>query len=615
MAVNLLSLEDIRLSFGGDALLDGAALTVASDARIALVGRNGSGKSTLLKIAAGIIDHDAGARYVDPKCTVAYLPQEPDFGDRAAIVDVVTGDLPDAIDPGIGLRVMHELGLVPDAATATLSGGEARRVAIARAFAHDPDVLLMDEPTNHLDIAMVEWLEGALRNSRAGLVLISHDRRLLEKITTETVWIDRGRTRHLSQGFASFEAWRDKALEEEAAHAHKLDRKIAMEEDWLRYGVTARRKRNVRRLADLHQLRLDRKTARKAPGQVTFSVNEAGRSSKRLIKADKISKAFDGRPIVKDFSIEIAAGDRVGLVGPNGAGKTTLLSMLTGVLAPDQGDVALGASVAMVSLDQKRAALNPNDRVADAITDGRGDWVEIGGQKKHSAAYLKDFLFAPEQFRSPITALSGGERGRLALAAALAKPSNLLVLDEPTNDLDLETLDLLEELLADYQGTLLLVSHDRSFLDRIATSVIALGDAPGEWIEYVGGYSDMTEQRRLAGRAKTGPAKTGSLKTGSAKIGAADKQSSGGAQTPAARVKLSYKEKFALEQLPGKIAALEQEIEALRAALADPTLFESDGAAFNKKAARLEAAEQECAAAEEEWLELEMKREEIDANG
>ncbi|MEO0400398.1 MAG: ABC-F family ATP-binding cassette domain-containing protein [Pseudomonadota bacterium] len=610
MASHLLDLKDIRLTFGGTALFEGVNLRVGPGARIALVGRNGSGKSTLLKIAAGRIEADAGVRYADPAARIVYLPQTPEFGDAATVGAFMESGLADTDSPATGRMLMDEFGLSPDALTSQLSGGEARRAAIAKAFSLEPDLLLLDEPTNHLDMEVIEHLEGRLGAARAAIVLISHDRRLLEGLTNETIWVDRGVSRHLNKGFANFEAWRDAVLEEEERDAHKLDRKIAMEEDWVRYGVTARRKRNVRRMADLAALRTERQYRRKPTGGVTFSTNASEqRSSNRVIRAETISKSYGERPIVKDFSTEIVRGDRVALVGPNGAGKTTLLNLLTGALAPDAGRAELGASVAMTRLDQSRTVLDPNARVADALTDGRGDWVEIAGKRKHVAAYLKEFLFAPEQFRSPVSALSGGEQGRLALAAVLAKASNLLVLDEPTNDLDLETLDLLEERLADYPGVLLFVSHDRSFLDRIATSIIAPtpGGTPGQWTEYVGGYSDMLAQRDGA-RADEGKTTKEAARTKPAKSADAVKSAS----TTAPARKLSYKEKYALEQLPEKMAAWEADIAANKAALDDPQLFEQNPERFNATAKALAEAETALAAAEEEWLALEMKREALE---
>ncbi len=412
MAPPLLTLEEIRLTFGGEPLLLGAGLVVEPRARIALVGRNGSGKSTLLKIAAGLIEPDSGERFFDPAASIAYLPQDPDFSGFDTVGAYIEAGLPPAGSPIDFARLLDELGVDPAARCAALSGGEGRRAALARLFAGDPDVLLLDEPTNHLDLPAIEALEGRVSASRAAFVVISHDRRFLENVTTRTVWIDRGQTRFLDRGFKDFEAWRDKVLEDEETAAHKLDRKIVAEEHWVRYGVTARRKRNVRRMRELSDLRKQRRERRRPTGTVAFSTNEANPSGKRVIVAEKISKSFGGRAIVKDFSIEIARGDRIGIVGPNGAGKTTFLQLLIGELAPDEGRVTLGAGLAMITLDQRRASLKPDDRVADAITDGRGDWVTIGAEKKHVASYLKDFLFKPEQWRTPVAALSGGELWR-----------------------------------------------------------------------------------------------------------------------------------------------------------------------------------------------------------
>src|SRR3954453_22174010 len=503
----LLLLQDISLTFGGTPLLTGARLAVAAGGRICLVGREGSGKSTLLQIAAGLVQPDEGERFAQPGATVSYLPQEPDptgfattlayveagFGEGAA--DRPTDPPPDRPrDQHRPLYLLKDLGLSGTETPAALSGGEARRAALARALAPLPDILLLDEPTNHLDLPGIEWLERELAQMRSGIVLISHDRRLLERLSRTTVWLDRGITRTLDQGFAGFEAWRDAILEQEESETHKLGRKIAMEEDWLRYGVTARRTRNQRRLAELHALRRKRRELRRAVGSVRLEATQAELSGRLVAEAVGIAKSYDGRPVVRDFSTRIMRGDRVGIIGPNGAGKTTLLNMLIGVLPPDAGTVRLGANLAPVILDQRRESLDPDRTLADALTGGGGDTIAVAGQSRHVVGYMKDFLFRPEQARTPVRVLSGGERARLILARAFARPSNLLVLDEPTNDLDLETLDLLQERLAEYPGTVLLVSHDRDFLDRVATSVIA-SEGVGRWIEYAGGYSDMLAQR------------------------------------------------------------------------------------------------------------------------
>jgi len=598
MAAPLLSLRNVRLRYART-LFDGADLAVHERDRIGLVGRNGSGKSTFLKVAAGLVEPDAGERVLSPGATVRYLEQEPDFCGHATALDAVEAGLGPADDPHAARRLLEALGLTGEEDPARLSGGEERRVAIARALAPDPDVLLLDEPTNHLDLAAIAWLEGELKRSRAALVLISHDRRFLAELTNRTVWIDRGLTRRLERGFAHFEAWRDKTFEEEETAAQKLERKIAMEEDWLRYGVTARRKRNVRRLKALGDLRMKRRETRGRVGGPAIAASEGGLSGKRVVEAKGVSKAFGERVVVKDFSIEIARGDRIGLVGPNGAGKTTLLKILTGDMAPDGGSVRLGTNLELVSLDQRRDALKPTDTLQDVLTGGRGDMVSVGGEPRHVVGYLKDFLFTPEQARAPVAALSGGERGRLALAAALARPSNLLVLDEPTNDLDLETLDVLEEALADYQGTVLLVSHDRDFLDRTVSSVIA-PEGGGVWREYVGGYTDMIAERAHQGAAA---AKAAAPHAPSAREVSAPKQKTENA------ARLSFKEKHALETLPDEIAKLDADIEKLQAILADPALYSKDAARFQKASDLLAKCEAAKAEKEDAWLELEMKRE------
>ena len=595
----LLTLQDIHLSFGTTPLLMGAELAVSTGDRVCLVGRNGSGKSTLLRIAAGLVQQDGGRRFVQPGATIRYLPQEPDlsgFPNTLAYVEAGLGDAA-ATDHHRASYLLEQLGLTGTEDPATLSGGEARRAALARTLAPSPDILLLDEPTNHLDLPGIEWLESELAQMRSGLVLISHDRRLLERISRFTVWLDRGITRTLDQGFAGFEAWRDAVLEQEETDRHKLGRKIVMEEDWLRYGVTARRKRNVRRLAELHALRKRRKEQREAAGKVRLEVAQAELSGQMVIAADHVTRAHGDRCIVSDFSTRVLRGDRVGVVGPNGAGKTTLLNLLTGDLPPDGGSVLLGSNLAQVTLDQRRETLNPTQTLRHALTEGHGDTVTVGGQSRHVMSYMKDFLFAPEQANTPVGVLSGGERGRLTLARAFAKPSNLLVLDEPTNDLDLETLELLQERLAEYPGTVLVVSHDRDFLDRVATSVIAAaGD--GRWIEYAGGYTDMLAQRGPATASTAPAAKPRASATAEPR------------RTPPQRAaRMSFKDRHALEALPARIAGLQADITRLQQALADPELYARDAARFLRLTQALTEAQAQLSAAEDHWLELEMKRE------
>jgi ATP-binding cassette subfamily F protein uup len=599
----LITLHDIALTFGGTPLLTHADLVVEAGERICLVGRNGSGKSTLLKIVAGLVEPDGGERFVHPNATVRYLAQETDFSGHATALAWVEAGLAPGDDPYRARQLLDELGLAADAHPDRLSGGEARRLALARVLAPRPDVLLLDEPTNHLDLPAIEWLEAHLVGLKSAILMVSHDRRFLETLSRATVWLDRGETRRLEQGFARFEAWRDEVYAQDESERHKLDRRIAREDQWMHGGVTARRKRNVRRVRELAALRQQRKEERKAVGNVRLAAAEGALSGRLVIEAEGISKGYGPTPLVQGFSTRILRGDRVGIVGPNGAGKTTLLNLLTGALAPDAGRVRLGANLQMVSLDQRRDELRPEWTVADALTGGRGDQVVINGKARHVASYMKDFLFLPEQARSPLSVLSGGERGRLMLARALAKPSNLLVLDEPTNDLDLETLDLLQELLADYAGTVLLVSHDRDFLDRIVTSVIA-AEGDGRWTEYAGGYSDMLAQRRGADLARA-PVQADKSKP---------PQGPAPTDPPATSPprKLSFKEKHALATLPARLDCLANEIAALEAALADASLYARDPAAFGAATARLAALSAELAAAEEQWLELELLREKLE---
>ncbi|MEO0618499.1 MAG: ATP-binding cassette domain-containing protein [Pseudomonadota bacterium] len=611
MAPPILHLRDIHLSFGGTPLLEGAELTVPERARICLVGRNGCGKSTLLKVAAAALPFDDGERFIQPGTTIRYLPQEPDLLAFASVQAYVEDGLVDGDDPYRATMLLGELGLTGAEQPANLSGGEARRAALARAMAPEPDILLLDEPTNHLDLPAIEWLESELSRLSSALVIISHDRRFLENLSRTTVWIDRGVSRELAKGFSSFEAWRDEVLAEEERDQHKLKRKIVREEHWLTYGVTARRKRNQKRLADLHALRKKHKEHRKAQGNVSLKAAQSGEAGKRVLEVKNISKRYGDRVIVDNLSLRVQRGDRLGLVGPNGAGKTTLINLLTGALTPDSGSVTLGTNIDMVTLDQRRESLDPDTTLGDALTDGRGDTVMVGDTSRHVVAYMKDFLFQPEQRRTPLRVLSGGERGRLMLARALARPSNVLVLDEPTNDLDLQTLDLLQELLTDYAGTVLLVSHDRDFLDRIVSSTLVWeGDAlawskPGLWTEYAGGYSDMLAQRKLSQRDEKS-ASTPAATT----VGSKAPQPS---TTKSAGKKLSYKDKHALETLPGEMAKLEAEAATLRTKLAAPDLFSRDPNAFATAAKALETTEAALASAEERWLELELKREALEA--
>ena len=596
----LIQLRDIALTFGGTPLLTAADLSVSPGERVCLVGRNGSGKSTLLKIAAGLIEPDRGTRFLQPGTTLRYLPQEPDFEGFATTLSYVEAGLAPGDDRYQARYLLEQLGLDGSEHPARLSGGEARRAAIACTLAPSPDILLLDEPTNHLDLPAIEWLERDLAARRCALVLISHDRRFLETLSRITVWLDRGTTRRLELGFGQFEARRDEILAEEEREQHKLDRKIAAEEHWVRYGVTARRKRNVRRMAQLQALRETRRSFRAAGGKAEIAAAEADRSGALVIEAKRISKTFDGRPIVADFSTRILRGDRIGIVGPNGSGKTTLLGLLTATSKPDSGTVRIGANVRIAALDQDRDSLNPDWTLTEALTGGRSDTVSVGGQTRHVVSYMKDFLFAPEQARTPLRALSGGERGRIMLARAFAKPSNLLVLDEPTNDLDIETLDVLEEAIADYDGTVILISNDRDYLDRVVNAVI-VPEGEGRWTDYAGGYSDMLVQRGADVVAKRRPEPA--------------KESAAAKAPPAipGKRRLSFNEKYALENLPKQIAALEAQIRTLQATLDDPALFARDRRSFDATSQALVQAQAELAETEEKWLSLEILREEIES--
>jgi len=600
MSAPILLLQNITYTLGGRPLLDGAELGVLPGERICLVGRNGSGKSTLLKIAAGDIVADDGTRFVQPGVKVHYLAQEPDLSAYPSTFHYVADGLDDT-EHYRARAMLSELGMTGDEGCKRLSGGEVRRCALARALAAEPDLLLLDEPTNHLDLPTITWLEKELAASRCAMIVISHDRRLLETLSRSVVWLEQGKTRRLDQGFSRYETWRDEVLEQEERDAHKLDRQIAREEDWMRYGVTARRKRNVRRVAELATLRNNRREmASRGTGTLRMAATEVDGAGKITIGAEKLGWSYDDRQIVKNLDLKILRGDRLGLVGANGAGKTTLIRLLTGRMAPQEGSVYIGPSVAMVTLDQQRESLDPAKTLSDTLTGGSGDMVQVGTEKRHVIGYMKDFMFRPEQARTPVGKLSGGERGRLALACALAKPSSLMVLDEPTNDLDLETLDLLQEMLADYAGTVLLVSHDRDFLDRVAGSVL-VSEGDGHWIEYAGGYSDMLVQRRGEAPAERSVDEKAFVNPETKNVVKSEKK----------QTKLSYNDKRALDLLPGKMVKLEKEIVTYREALADPALYTRDPAKFAKISDALQAAESALTEAEEQWLELEVKKEEL----
>ena len=602
--IPLLQLTDISLTFGGDPVFDGLDLVVQPGDRVALVGRNGSGKSTLMKVMAGMVEADRGERILSPGVTTGYMQQHPDLSGFATLGDFAASDL----EPGseyLVERVAEGLKFKPDTDVATASGGERRRAALAKLLAEAPELMLLDEPTNHLDIEAITWLERELSSTRAGFVLISHDRAFLRALTRATLWVDRGQVRRQEKGFEAFEAWRDKVWEEEDLQRHKLDRKIKSEARWAVEGISARRKRNQGRLRALHAMKADWAAQIKRQGSAEMALESGPKSGRRVIEAKGISKTYDDKLILRPFDLRIMRGDRVALVGPNGAGKTTLLKMLIGHEAPDTGTVTQGTGIEMAVFDQNRATLDDNASLWENLThdptmriSGRSDQVMVRGNPKHVVGYLKEFLFDEAQARAPVRSLSGGEKARLILAKIMARSSNLLVLDEPTNDLDVETLDLLQELLGDYDGTVILVSHDRDFLDRVAATTIAM-EGNGRATIYAGGWTDYQAQRGEDAPEKAAKAKAPKKEAKPA-----------AAKTPkASKPGLSYVEQHRLEALPTEMERLEAEIAKLEQFLADPELFTKEPVKFKKASEGLVERQQKLAASEEEWLELAEKAE------
>ncbi|MEM9599579.1 MAG: ATP-binding cassette domain-containing protein [Pseudomonadota bacterium] len=594
----LISIQSAALTFGGTPLLSDASLSVFPRDRVCLVGRNGSGKSTLMKIAAGLVIPDSGDIVRKPAVSIRYLEQNPDLSSFATIRDYIESGLVGADDAARIPYLLDALGLTGSETPDNLSGGEMRRAALIRALAPDPDVLLLDEPTNHLDLPAIEWLEAELGRSRTALVLISHDRRFLENLSQRVVWLDRGVTHELDQGFAHFEDWRDTMIEQEALDRHKLARKIHREEHWVTHGVSGRRKRNVRRLKELGQLKSTLRSAQGPQGNVSITVSEADASAKRVIDMKDVSFAYGARPIVSNLSLRVMRGDRLALIGPNGSGKTTLLKLMTDALEAQSGTIRLGDNLEPLILDQARASLDPDTSLRDAMGDGN-ESVIVNGNPVHMMRYMKDFLFRPEQATTPLRALSGGEKARVQLARGLRLPSNLLILDEPTNDLDLETLDLLQEMVADYPGTVILVSHDRDFIDRLAARTLAW-EGPAQWQLYPGGYSDMVAQRGQGVKARKQTDEKTSRKSAPAKPRKSRDE------------KMSYKETYRLEQLPAEMDSLRDQISALNAELADPDLYARNADRFAKASDALATATEALDSAEMEWLELEEKRERLE---
>ena len=592
MAAPILSYEMLGLIQGEGWLFRGLDLYVGERDRLALIGRNGAGKTTLLKCLADLIDPDEGKRTIVPGTKVVLLEQDPGMDMFATLEEWVLHG-PDAPQPHEAAAIADQLGIELSRPSETASGGERRRAAITRALAANPDVLLLDEPTNHLDLGAIEWLEEWLKRFTGAFIVISHDRAFLTRLTRSCIWLDRGELRRAEIGFGGFEAWTERVYEEEARAAERLDAKLKIELHWLQRGVTARRRRNQGRLAKLHEMRAQRAAMLGAAGTAKLALAKDDVRSKTVIEAEDVTKSYGERPIIRDFSLRIQRGDRIGIVGPNGAGKTTLLKLLTCELRPDSGRVLQSKTLSGIVIDQQRKLMEPQKRVKDVLANG-GDWIEVRGHKKHIKGYLKEFLFDPTLTDAPIGSLSGGERSRLLLAREFAREANLLVLDEPTNDLDLETLDLLQEVIADYDGTVLIVSHDRDFLDRTVTITLGL-DGSGNVDIVAGGYEDWVRKRYEEHRA---PAKAGAQTRGAAK-----EKTSGHPPSQGNR-KLSYKDQRDYDRLPGEIERLEAEVATDEAALSDPDLYARDPDRFARLTERIARNRADIEAAELRWLEV-----------
>ncbi len=595
--IPLLQMSGISLTFGGDPVFSDLDLVVQPGDRVALVGRNGSGKSTLMKVMAGLVEADRGDIVVPPGRSVGYMEQDPDMGDFATLGDYAASGL----EPGELYKVERAgegLKFDPSRAVDTASGGERRRAALAKLMAEAPDLMLLDEPTNHLDIEAIGWLENELKSTRTAYVLISHDRAFLRELTRATLWVDRGMVRRQEKGFEAFEAWRDQIWDEEDTQRHKLNRLIKAEARWAVEGISARRKRNQGRVRALNDLRQQRAGQIKRQGAAEFALEAGPKSGRKVIEAEGISKTFGDKQIIRDFDLKVQRGDRVAFVGPNGVGKTTLINILLGQIEPDAGQVRQGTNLEVAVFDQARAQLDPDMTLWDSLTgdpsmrvSGKADQIMVRGNPKHVVGYLKEFLFDERQARAPVRSLSGGEKARLLLAKLMAHSSNLLVMDEPTNDLDVETLDLLQELLDDYDGTVLLVSHDRDFLDRVANTTVAM-EGNGTATVYAGGWSDYIAQRTPSEGEKAEKAKASKAKV---------------KQESKAKTGLSFAEKHRLEKLPSEIERLEAEIAKLEELMADPELYTREPVKFQKATEALVQRQEKLSASEEEWLELEEK--------
>jgi len=601
MAPPILSLRDLSLAYGATPLFQQLELHVGGSDRITLIGRNGTGKSTLMKVMAGRVQADSGERFMQPGLNIAYLEQEPDTAGYATLGAYMASGLPAAHrDEFYRVEALApDLNVNLDADPAASSGGEVRRAAIIRAILSEPDLLLLDEPTNHLDINAIMWLENYLKGWRGALILISHDRSFLRALATSVLWLDRGQIRRYDGPFDGFDTWQEEQFALEAERLKKLDKKIAEETRWSVEGISARRTRNQGRMRALYALREERRNVIRPTGSVDMAVKAGDASGKVVIEANDVSKAYDDKALFSGVNLRVLRGDRLGLIGPNGAGKSTMLKILLGDISSDTGSVKLGTNLTPLIIDQNRADLNEDLTVAEVLTGGRGDWViSDDGSRKHVKSYMSDFLFDKSMANTPVSSLSGGERGRLLLARGFVNPTNLMVLDEPTNDLDMDTLDLLVDLLAEYQGTLILVSHDRDFLDRIVTQSLVL-EGDGSATVYAGGHSDYLAQKKLSGAAAPVKADKASSSKPSATVTPIT------AAKPKKQNKLSYKDQRELDMLPEQVEILSHQIDEAEARLADPDFYTKDPAGFNALGKELAKLRDEVEEKEMRWLELE----------
>ena len=596
-----ISLKNIFLSFGEKQIFEGLNLLVQPRDRIALVGRNGSGKSTLLKVLQGLVIQDEGERILSKGLSVGYMEQDPNLSEFVTLKDYVCSGVL-VSDYHEGEKVAQNLGVDLDMPVNVSSGGERRRAALTKLIAENHDIMLLDEPTNHLDVEAIEWLEAELKGLSKSFIVISHDRKFLSNLTNDTIWVDRGKARRCSIGFGGFEAWRDKIWHEEDEKIHKLNRKIRSESRWAVEGISARRKRNQGRLRNLEKLRAERQSYISRTGLAKMKLESRTKSGQLVLKADKVSKSFGEKCIIRNFSIQIRKGDRIGIVGPNGIGKSTLLKILLGEVIPDLGTAKLGSNLIVAKFDQMREQLNLENSLWQNLTDdptmkasGKAGQIMVRGKSKHVAGYLKEFLFSESQLRSPVKSLSGGEKARLLLAKLMARESNLLILDEPTNDLDLETLDLLQEVIAEYEGTVLLISHDRDFLNRtVDTSIILTGQ--GEFVKIAGSWEDYKNLK-----AKNETQNKGEYLDKKKNVSKPPKR-----EMPS-KAEFSFVDKHRLDEIPNLIDRLEYEIKQLETFLSDSNLYLEHPNKFEKASAALIERQAEMKKLEDEWFKLEEK--------